>query len=114
MAHGEAEHGCAQGEPCRTGHHEQQAAAKHHRRLVGGSPTHPGEAAAGRASERAEEDVPIPRQRAVEPALPGDPEPGGAPGCRSELPGWAGAHRHGPVRPRQRAVRRERPPRRWC
>jgi hypothetical protein len=34
--------------------------------------------------------------------------------CRSDRPGWAGAHRHGAVRPRRRANRRERPPDRWC
>ncbi|MGW0434227.1 hypothetical protein ACWDV4_17010 [Micromonospora sp. NPDC003197] len=34
--------------------------------------------------------------------------------CRTDRPGWAGAHRHGAVRPRQRTHRRERPPRRWC
>lgn len=39
---------------------------------------------------------------------------GRAPACRSERPGWAGAHRHGAVRPRRRATRRERPPDRWC
>ncbi|MFC4022173.1 hypothetical protein ACFOW4_30145 [Micromonospora sp. GCM10011542] len=109
MAHGEAEHGCAQGEPCRPGHHDQQAAK--HRRAVGGVPPHPAEPLGGRADE----DIPVvPRQRSGEQALPGEPEFETAPGCRSELSGWAGAHRHGPVRPRQRATRRERPPRRWC
>jgi len=39
---------------------------------------------------------------------------GRAPACRSERPGWAGAHRHGAVRPRRRATRKERPPDRWC
>ncbi|GAB3153192.1 hypothetical protein GCM10027290_45650 [Micromonospora sonneratiae] len=34
--------------------------------------------------------------------------------CRTDRAGWAGAHRHGAVRPRQRVNRRERPPRRWC
>ncbi|MFG3712277.1 hypothetical protein [Micromonospora sp. NPDC047730] len=113
MAHGEAEHGCAQGEPCRTGHHDQPAAAKHHRRLPGGFPAHAPEPP-GRAAERADEDAPVPRQRAAEAALPGEVEPAAPQGCRSDLPGWAGAHRHGPVRPRHRVVRRERPPRRWC
>jgi hypothetical protein len=106
MAHGEAEHGCAQGEPCRPGHHDAQAAK--HRRAAGGA--YPAEPLGGRADE----DAPVPRQRAGEPALPGEPEPDTSAGCRSDLPGWAGAHRHGPVRPRQRATRRERPPRRWC
>lgn len=36
------------------------------------------------------------------------------PSCRTDRPGWAGAHRHGAVRPTRRAVRRDRPPRRWC
>ncbi|MBE1492645.1 hypothetical protein [Plantactinospora soyae] len=36
------------------------------------------------------------------------------PGCQTDRPGWAGAHRHGAVRPSRRAVRRDRPPRRWC
>ncbi|MFR9774845.1 hypothetical protein ACL02O_02155 [Micromonospora sp. MS34] len=107
MAHGEAEHGCAQGEPCRLGHQEQPASAKHPRRT---GVTHPGEATAGRGDE----DPSAPRQRAAEPALPAVPEPVPAQGCRSELPGWAGAHRHGAVRPRSRTIRRERPPRRWC
>jgi hypothetical protein len=35
-------------------------------------------------------------------------------GCRTELRGWAGAHLHGAVRPRRRAVGRGRPPGRWC
>ena len=35
-------------------------------------------------------------------------------GCRSLLRGWAGAHLHGAVRPRRRAVSRGRPPGRWC
>ncbi|MCW3814144.1 hypothetical protein ONA91_06700 [Micromonospora sp. DR5-3] len=107
MAHGEAEHGCAQGEPGRPGH-EQPASAKHPRRA--GLP-HPAETAACWGPERGEDDAPAPRQRAAEPALP---EPAPSQGCRSDLSGWAGAHRHGAVRPRNRVVRRERPPRRWC
>ena len=35
-------------------------------------------------------------------------------GCRTERRGWAGAHSHGAVRPRRRAVSRGRPPGRWC
>ncbi|SCL38141.1 hypothetical protein GA0070624_6112 [Micromonospora rhizosphaerae] len=112
MAHGEAEHGCAQGEPCRPGHHEQPPAAKHPRRLSG--VMHPTEPAAGWTPERAEEDAPAPRQRGSEPGAPAAPESTPAQGCRSDLAGWAGAHRHGAVRPRSRTVRRERPPRRWC
>jgi hypothetical protein len=104
MAHGEAEHGCAQGEPCRPGHHDPQAAGKH-RRLPGAA--HPAE-----PTGRAEDDAALPRQRTPEP--PADDESGRSAACRNELPGWAGAHRHGPVRPRHRALRRERPPQRWC
>ncbi|SDY92676.1 hypothetical protein SAMN05421684_2352 [Asanoa ishikariensis] len=47
-------------------------------------------------------------------ADPGPIQFGRAPACRSDRPGWAGAHRHGAVRPRRRASRRERPPDRWC
>ncbi|MGW3888283.1 hypothetical protein ACWD69_06315 [Micromonospora chokoriensis] len=109
MAHGEAEHGCAQGEPCRPGHHDPQTAGKH-RRSGGGAPSHPGEPLAGRADD----EGPVPRQRSGEPTALGEPDVDVPAGCLSELPGWAGAHRHGPVRPRPRATRRERPPRRWC
>jgi hypothetical protein len=35
-------------------------------------------------------------------------------GCRTQRRGWAGAHLHGAVRPRRRAVGRGRPPGRWC
>ncbi|MEU5669182.1 hypothetical protein ABZ749_02190 [Micromonospora sp. NPDC047753] len=103
MAHGEAEHGCAQGEPCRPGHHDPQAAGKP-RRPVGGAPSHPVEPLPGRIDD----EPALPRQRSAEPDsdVPA--------GCLSELSGWAGAHRHGAVRPRPRATRRERPPRRWC
>ncbi|MER7456354.1 hypothetical protein [Micromonospora sp. NPDC126480] len=110
MAHGEADHGCAQGEPCRPGHHEPPV-TKHHRRLAGGVPAHPGEAPTGWLPERADDDVTVPRQRSAEPVPPAATP---TDGCLSDLPGWAGAHRHGPVRPRPRAGRRERPPRRWC
>ncbi|MFI6782020.1 hypothetical protein [Micromonospora sp. NPDC050276] len=110
MAHGEAEHGCAQGEPCRPGHQDPQPATGKHRRSVGGAPAHPMEPLAGRV-----DDEPVlPRQRSAEPAGLAEPDSDVPGGCLSELPGWAGAHRHGPVRPRPRATRRERPPRRWC
>ncbi|TDC58924.1 hypothetical protein E1258_19835 [Micromonospora sp. KC207] len=115
MAHGEAEQGCAQGESCRPGHHEP-AAAKHPRRLTGAA--HPAEPPCGRPTEptcgragSVDEEAPVPRQRATESPAG---EAARAAACRSDLPGWAGAHPHGPVRPRHRAVRRERPPRRWC
>ncbi|MEH1011742.1 hypothetical protein V6U90_01250 [Micromonospora sp. CPCC 206060] len=131
MAHGEAEHGCAQGEPCRLGHHEQHPTARSPRRgCAGGThdiagrcvpvrPTVTGELPPERVRPhgpgeplpaRVEEEPTVPRQRTEEP------EPGRQPqgGCRSELSGWAGAHRHGRVRPGSRRVRRERPPHRWC
>ncbi|MFE9692767.1 hypothetical protein [Micromonospora sp. NPDC005806] len=107
MAHGEAEHGCAQGEPRRLGQHEQPAPAKQPRRT---GLTHPAEPTAGRGDD----NPPVPRPRAAEPVVPAAPEPAPAQGCRSDLPGWAGAHRHGAVRPRNRTLRRERPPHRWC
>ncbi|MEU5941669.1 hypothetical protein ABZ807_21350 [Micromonospora sp. NPDC047548] len=132
MAHGEAEHGCAQGEPCRLGHHEQQGPLRPHRRLAAvPCPTEQ----AGRMPERADEEVAVPRQRPAEAAAPEEStpwpcgvEPGPRPraaepvesdrstpqACRSDLAGWAGAHRHGPVRPARRPDRRERPPHRWC
>ncbi|MFG1952635.1 hypothetical protein [Micromonospora sp. NPDC048830] len=106
MAHGEAEHGCAQGECCRPGHHEPPAAAKHHRRAAG--PAHLPEP----VPTWGDDDLPVPRQRTPESPVGGELARAGS--CLSELPGWAGAHRHGPVRPRHRAIRRERPPRRWC
>ncbi|WP_341717075.1 hypothetical protein QQG74_24515 [Micromonospora sp. FIMYZ51] len=92
MAYGEAEHGCVQGEPCRPGPHE-----------------HPPVAKPGVPRSRAAEPG-VPRSRAAEPPT-AEPEPAA---CRSQLPGWAGGHRHGPVRPAHRTTRRERPPRRWC
>ncbi|SDZ40403.1 hypothetical protein SAMN05444365_11372 [Micromonospora pattaloongensis] len=49
------------------------------------------------------------------PADDGDPAmQGWGATCQSWQEGWAGAHRHGAVRPRKRKNRRERPPRRWC
>ncbi|MFE9652400.1 hypothetical protein [Micromonospora sp. NPDC006431] len=111
MAHGEAENGCAQGEPCRPGPHDQPVSAKHPRRA---GLTHPAETPAGWGPERGDDDPPAPRQRAAEPVLPALPEPVPSQSCCSDLPGWAGAHQHGAVRPRNRMVRRDRPPRRWC
>lgn len=113
MAHGEAEHACAQGDPCLLGHHEQQNSGKHHHRRVNLGTPHLAEPA-GRPVETCrpvEDETAVPRQRIADCV---EPEPVRQSACRSELPGWAGAHRHGPVRPSQRATRRERPPRRWC
>ncbi|WP_026185769.1 hypothetical protein [Salinispora pacifica] len=107
MAHGEAEHGCAQDGHCRPGHHELPA-TKQHRWLAGGVP---GETPSGPSSERAAEDSAVPRQRSAESVgSPSSP----LRDCLSSLPGWAGGHRHGPVRPRTRAGRPGRPPSRWC
>ncbi|MBY8873848.1 hypothetical protein K7640_18625 [Micromonospora sp. PLK6-60] len=105
MAHGEAD-GCTQDESCRPGHQEHPNGGKHHRRLPG--LPHPAETPG--LAGRADEEPQVPRQRAGEPPA-AEAEPTG---CRNEVAGWAGAHRHGPVRPRQRVHRRERPPRRWC
>ncbi|QDY09993.1 hypothetical protein FJK98_24910 [Micromonospora sp. HM134] len=117
MAHGEADHGCAQGEPCRPGHPDQPPAARPHRRMATEQVC--------RAAERADDELTLPRQRGTEtvdgaasrPAA--EPGPTGQPdtparACRSDLAGWAGAHRHGPVRPGRRRQRVQRPPHRWC
>ncbi|MBM0230326.1 hypothetical protein, partial [Micromonospora sp. ATA51] len=82
MGHGEAEHGCAQGEPCRPGHHEQVPSAKHPRRLSG--VPHQGEPTAGRGTDRVDDDPPAPRQRGPEPDELDPPEP--APAQRSSVP----------------------------
>ncbi|MEV4760795.1 hypothetical protein AB0J86_37615 [Micromonospora sp. NPDC049559] len=120
MAHGEAEQGRAEGEkPCLLGNQEQQPATAGSGKLLrwscGATPPLIDGAAAAPA-DRSETDDPaarVPRQRVGEPA--GEPEAVAAgPTCRPDRPGWAGAHRHGAVRPRPRATRRERPPDRWC
>ncbi|WP_377473505.1 hypothetical protein [Plantactinospora endophytica] len=64
----------------------------------------------GAGSEPADE----PDGAAGTPEVPAEPGAGRTPGCQTDLPGWAGAHRHGAVRPSRRSVRRDRPPRRWC
>ncbi|MER7164711.1 hypothetical protein ABT336_01350 [Micromonospora sp. NPDC000207] len=112
MAHGEAEHGCAQGESCRPGHHEQPGAGKHPRRPACGA-AHPSDQSVARTPECTVDEPVVPRQRTGE-VVGGSPTEDGR-SCLSDLPGWAGAHRHGPVRPRRRRTgRRERPPQRWC
>ena len=51
----------------------------------------------------------------IPPPIVEEPVPGPRRvGCRTDLRGWAGAHLHGAVRPRRRAVGRGRPPGRWC
>jgi len=83
-----------------------------------GRPAWPDQAYHGRPVRRACPD-PSPPAAEEPDANAGEPDaaavpPGRAPACRSERPGWAGAHRHLAVRPRRRANRRERPPDRWC
>jgi hypothetical protein len=110
MPHGDAEPGCADGER-RVREPEPVPAGRQLRRVcpaVEPSADPGGEVSAGLPVE-----------------APGLPVEGLAPdvdaadqppvrACRSERPGWAGAHRHGAVRPRRRVNRRERPPDRWC
>ncbi|GAB3812385.1 hypothetical protein [Micromonospora zhanjiangensis] len=143
MVHGEAERGCADGDqPCLLGD-QQPAPARPGLQLrwIGElrphPTTHPGSAPSGTAVEppvgtaspaagRPAEPEPgteyatarVPRPRPADP-VEDEPrrraEPGPDPvGCRPDRPGWAGAHRHGAVRPASRTARRERPPRRWC
>lgn len=114
MAHGEAEHSCAQGDPCRLdGHPEQHVPGKHQHRRPAGVGTHL-DAAPGRPAERPDEESPVPWQRHDEAAGTPAGQPARQPSCRCEPAGWSGVHRHGPVRPRQRVHRRQRPPGRWC
>jgi hypothetical protein len=64
----------------------------------------------------ADSDAPADEPQAAAPAAEDEPV-GYVParvGCRTPLRGWAGAHLHGAVRPRRRAVGRGRPPGRWC
>ncbi len=108
MAYGEAEQGCARAaEPGVPRPRAGESAAP--------CPSAP-DPAASRPSIAAEAGAPRPGAvDAVGPqqsATPAEPEV--TAGCRSLLPGWAGAHRHGAVRPAHRSVRRDRPPRRWC
>ena len=108
MAHGEAEHGCAQGEPCRLGHHEQPASAKHPRRL--GGVTHPGEPTAGRGPDRVDDDPPAPRQRGPEPAELAATGAGARPGL-PQRPGRLGRRapaRRGPAAPTGRTAGNDR------
>ncbi|GIF75182.1 hypothetical protein [Asanoa siamensis] len=110
MAHGEADPGCveADNDPSRTTD----------------GPTAPAldDPAPGRQIRRVCADPKADRGRdcsdapdhVADPTTNGPIQFGRAPACRSERPGWAGAHRHGAVRPRRRASRKERPPDRWC
>lgn len=114
MAHGEAEHGSAESEQ----HYllGEHGVPSRHLRWVCGAGPQPVEEAVPPATldvEGAPAD-----DEAVEPPLDEGrtllPERRGPAVCRSSRAGWAGAHRHGAVRPRARATRRERPPDRWC
>ncbi|GAA4451640.1 hypothetical protein GCM10023170_039260 [Phytohabitans houttuyneae] len=118
MAHGEAEHGSAESEQ----HYllgEHGVPGRHLRWVCGAGPQPVDEAAAagvtGVAPSAPAEASDAP---AAEPPLDEGrklvPERRGPAVCRSSQSGWAGAHRHGAVRPRARATRRERPPDRWC
>ncbi|MEV4620018.1 hypothetical protein AB0J74_15085 [Asanoa sp. NPDC049573] len=114
MAHGEADSGCADAESQPHDPDEVAPAAigRPVRRICAGP------AAERHRVERADDpsdDDDEPQGCHVADAASGPMLHGGrAPACRSERPGWAGAHRHGAVRPRRRASRRERPPDRWC
>ncbi|MFC0533186.1 hypothetical protein [Phytohabitans kaempferiae] len=117
MAHGEAEHGSAESEQ----HYllgEHGLPGRQLRWVCGAGPqpveeSVPSGASGAVSAEADAQPVPL-----VEP--PADegrtvvPERHGPAVCRSSRSGWAGAHRHGAVRPRARATRRERPPGRWC
>lgn len=104
MAHGEADHGSVEGEQHYVlGQHELPSRTL---RWVCGAGPPPVETEP--VDEAPEPEVAADEGRAVRP------EPSGPPACRADRKGWAGAHRHGAVRPRARATRRERPPDRWC
>jgi hypothetical protein len=81
----------------------------HHEQGEGGEMTEREDGPPAADSEPVLEDTP------VTPPAEDEPAPGPSRvGCRTELRGWAGAHLHGAVRPRRRAVGRGRPPGRWC
>jgi hypothetical protein len=113
MAHGEAEHGSAESEQ----HYllgEHDVPGRQLRWVCGVGPQPVEEAVppaaldAGGAPAEASDDPPLDEGRTLVP------ERRGPAVCRSSRAGWAGAHRHGAVRPQARAMRRERPPDRWC
>jgi hypothetical protein len=122
MAHGEAEHGSAESEQ----HYllgEHGVPGRHLRWVCGagpqpveeaGAPAAPGpvNVASGATSESS--DAPVADGPPDDEGRTILPERRGPAVCRSSREGWAGAHRHGAVRPRARAMRRERPPDRWC
>lgn len=114
MAHGEAEHGSAESEQ----HYllgEHGVPGRHLRWVCGAGPQPVEEAGPpatldveGAPADGAADDPVLDEGRTLVP------ERRGPAVCRSSRAGWAGAHRHGAVRPRARATRRERPPDRWC
>jgi hypothetical protein len=117
MAHGEADSGCADAEsqPHEPDELPPAPAGRPLRRICAGPTAE--RVRVDRADDPADDDDPLEchigdhvADAASGPMLHG----GRSPACRSERPGWAGAHRHGAVRPRRRASRRERPPDRWC
>lgn len=117
MAHGEAEHGSVESEQ----HYvlgEHGVAGRHLRWVCGAGPQPVEEAVSPAVPVASAAPVEV-SDAPVDEAEPDEgrtlvPERRGPAVCRSSHAGWAGAHRHGAVRPRARATRRERPPDRWC
>ncbi|MDQ7903162.1 hypothetical protein RB614_01335 [Phytohabitans sp. ZYX-F-186] len=121
MAHGEAEHGSAESEQ----HYllgEHGVPSRHLRWVCGAGPqpveeavpqVAPGAAGVASGAPMEASDAPV-GELSPDEGRTLVPERRGPAVCRSSHPGWAGAHRHGAVRPRARATRRERPPDRWC
>ncbi|MEV1290518.1 hypothetical protein [Micromonospora sp. NPDC049679] len=118
MAHGEVAHS-AEDERCCVlcdqGRQHGEPSVRAHHRLLG--PRRLGEGASPDRRHEPIDGSPA-EERATDESVTdvGDESAvdGRGPTCRSEQDGWAGAHRHGAVRPRKRKGRRERPPRRWC
>lgn len=96
VGHSEAEYCCEPDDVC-------LGDAHHPPRTDGGAARTPETGAAVSATENADEPVDADADLDEDGALP-----------RLQLIAWESAHRHGPVRPRQRRRRRERPPHRWC
>ncbi|BCB79047.1 hypothetical protein GCM10022251_42470 [Phytohabitans flavus] len=121
MTHGEAEHGSVEGEQ----HYllgEHVVPGRVLRWVCGAGPqpveesvppAAPGatDVASGAPVEASDDPVDEPPPDEGRTLVP---ERRGPAVCRSSRAGWAGAHRHGAVRPQARATRRERPPDRWC